>query len=109
MDNYTGEIMPKQLCPTEAVKKNMDQSLAVGQREIEERNGLQTTKKGFTDKNNPQPVWKRVKVFKMFCPICNTIILGNGNPIFPYRCNCGTWNFDYTNSKWTITKDEGGA
>ena len=87
--------MPKQLCPTPEEKKRMDQALEVGNKEVEER--------------KLQIIFKKVKTFKPFCPVCNEMLMGNGSIMFPYWCECGTWKHDDQCRYWTITKDEGGA
>lgn len=42
-----------------------------------------------------QPVYKRVKTIAEFCPVCKEQLQGNNSMDFPWKCSCGTWEYDW--------------
>ncbi|KKN71719.1 hypothetical protein LCGC14_0417850 [marine sediment metagenome] len=37
--------------------------------------------------------YKRVKILKEHCPVCEEEARGNGSGILPYQCSCGVWEY----------------
>jgi hypothetical protein len=61
---------------------------------------------------NPlQPVYKKVSVVMPHCPICGVQLQGNNSTILPYKCKCGEWKYDWTDTGyetvgWKIIKEK---
>lgn len=52
------------------------------------------------------PEYKRVNVFAPHCPVCKQQLSGNNSIMFPYKCECGTWDSDFTKPyDFTIRKE----
>lgn len=52
------------------------------------------------------PYYKKVKVLKAHCPICNEQLKGDNSAILPYICSCGEWRYNVVTFKFDITKEE---
>ena len=37
-------------------------------------------------------IYKSTKLVMPHCPICKSMLGGNGSVILPYYCECGEWN-----------------
>lgn len=49
--------------------------------------------------------YKTVKKSVRWCYECNTEIIGNGNKLNPYQCECGKWKYDRTENDYFLIKD----
>jgi hypothetical protein len=36
-------------------------------------------------------IYKSVKMIMPSCPVCKSILGGNGSQLLPYYCKCGEW------------------
>ena len=46
--------------------------------------------------NLRKPIWKQVKSFAPFCPVCSERLSGNNSDVLPYTCSCGEWEYVWT-------------
>jgi len=48
--------------------------------------------------------FKYVKKLVPTCPKCEEGLRGNGSIISPYKCSCGTWEYDIEENEYKINK-----
>ena len=49
-------------------------------------------------------IYKKVKVPMAHCSICGEILRGNNSGFSPFKCSCGTWNYDMVKNEYYILK-----
>lgn len=50
-------------------------------------------------------VLKSRKVRDEFCTVCETFLTGNGSIVYPWKCECGTYECNWS-SGWQHPKSE---
>lgn len=43
--------------------------------------------------------YKAHSVRDPFCTLCNTFLSGDGSMVLPYKCECGTYEYDWHDNK----------
>lgn len=47
-------------------------------------------------------IYKKIKVAMPHCGDCGEGLLGNNSIMSPYRCKCGTWEYDYSAEEFKL-------
>ena len=57
------------------------------------------------NKEKRKMIYRRIKILKPFCNVCDKQIHGNGSLNDPYFCDCGEWKYDTEKFNWYIKND----
>jgi tRNA(Ile2) C34 agmatinyltransferase TiaS len=49
-------------------------------------------------------VYKKIKVPIPHCSVCGERLKGEGSECSPYKCECGTWNYDWLRNEYWVLK-----
>jgi len=49
-------------------------------------------------------IYKSHRVKDLYCTTCEEFLSGDGSYIRPYKCNCGTYEYNYKTSQYEINE-----
>lgn len=49
-------------------------------------------------------IYKKRTVSDKYCVDCKTFLTGNGSLVYPHKCDCGVYVYDWKDSRYKIQK-----